>query len=102
MGPKSAGEESGADLRLQAAARLIPFWLIRRLKMAGHSYTPRSAPVVARRRLPGLRPVLFAVGLWCLPVGGASNTNSLEFETRPLEQGSIQWDINRSAAQELQ
>ena len=52
--------------------------------------------------MPGLRPVLFAVGLWCLPVGGASNTNSLEFETRPLEQGSIQWDINRSAAQELQ
>jgi CheY-like chemotaxis protein len=102
MGPKSAFDGLAAGLQWQAAARLIPFGLINQFKMAAQGF--------ARRMIPGVAPaawrksflILFAAGLWCIPWRGAADTNTCQFETPPLEPGSIKWQIDQRNAKELQ
>ncbi len=44
----------------------------------------------------------FAAGLWCLPLRGAADTNTYEFEKSLPKPGSIQWDINHRITKEHQ
>jgi len=102
MGPKSACDGLAAGLRLQAAARLIPFGLINRLKMAAKGAAHRMVPRVARASWTKPSLILFTAGLWCLPLRGATDTNACQFETPPPQRGSIQWEINQQIAKERQ
>ncbi len=102
MGLTSAFEGLAARLRSQAAARLKPFVLINQFKMAAQGFAHRMISGVARasRIRPSL--ILFTVGLWCLPLRGAMDRNTNQLETPPPQQGSIQWDLNHSNAEERQ
>ena len=46
--------------------------------------------------------IFFAAGLWCLPLRGAADTNTYEFEKSLPKPGSIQWDINHRITKERQ
>ena len=102
MGPKSAFDGLMAGLRPQAAARLLPFELINQFKMAAKDFARRLVPGVARASW--IRPclILATAGLWCIPLHGATDTNTCQFETPPLEPGSIKWQIDQRNAKELQ
>ena len=76
MGPKSACDRLAAGLRSQAAARLIPFGLINQLKMAAKDFAHRMVPGVARASWIKPSLILFTAGLWCLPMRGATDTNT--------------------------
>ena len=102
MGPKSAFDGLAAGLQSQAAARLIPFGLINQLKMAAKGFAHRMVPGVARASWIKPSLILFTAGLWCLPLRGATHTNTYQFETPPPQPGSIQWDIDQSVARERQ
>ena len=102
MGPKSAFDGLAAGLRSQAAARLIPFGLINQFKMAAKGFAHRMVPGVARASWIKPSLILFTAGLWCLPLRGAADTNTCEFETPPPEPGSIQWEIDQRIAKERQ
>ncbi len=102
MGPKSAFDRWAVGLRPHAAARLIPFGLINRFQLAAKGFAHRMVPRGARASWVKPSLVLFTAGLWCLPLRGATHTNTSEFETRPLQPGSIQWEINQSTARERQ
>ena len=102
MGPKSACDRLAAGLRSQAAARLIPFGLINQFKMAAKGFARRLVPGVARASWIKPSLILFTAGLWCLPLPGATDTNTREFETPPPQPGSIQWEINQRTAKEQQ
>ncbi len=102
MGPKSAFDGLAAGLRSQAAARLIPFGLINQLKMAAKGFAHRLVPGVARASGIKAFLIVFTAGLGCLPLRGATDTNTCEFETPPPQPGSIQWDINHDIAKERQ
>jgi CheY-like chemotaxis protein len=102
MGPKSAGDRMAAGLRWQAAVRLIPFGLVNRVKMAAQGFAHRM--VLGVLRTSSIKPflILLAAGLWCFPLPGATDTKTREFETPPLQPGSIQWEINQQTAREQQ
>jgi CheY-like chemotaxis protein len=102
MGPKSAFDGLVPGLRSQAAARLIPFGLINRFKMAAKGFAHRMISVVARASWMKSSLILFTAGLWCLPLDGATNTNTSEFEKSLPKPGSIQWEINNSITKERQ
>ena len=102
MGPKSAGDRLAAGLRLQAAARLIPFGLINQLKMAAQGFARRMVPGAARASWIKPFLVFLAAGFWCLPLPAATDANTREFETPPPRPGSIQWEINQSLNKEGQ
>ena len=59
-------------------------------------------PVVARASWMKSSLILFTAGLWCLPLRGATNTNTYEFEKSLPKPGSIQWEINNSITKERQ
>ncbi len=59
-------------------------------------------PAGARASWIKLSLILFTAGLWCLPLPGATNTNTREFETSPPQPGSIQWDNDQRIAKERQ
>ena len=102
MAPKFAFDGLVAGLRSQAAVRLILCGLINQFKIGAKSF--------ARRRTPGaagvswMKPslILLTAGLWCLPLRGATEANTFEFETPPPQPGSIQWEINQGVARESQ
>ena len=102
MGPKSAFDGLAAGLRSQAAARLIPFGLINQFKMVAKGFVHRMIPGVARASWIKSSLIFLMAGLWCLPLRGAADTNTCEFETPPPEPGSIQWETNHSIAKERQ
>jgi len=102
MGPKSAFNGLAAGLRSQPAARLIPFGLMNRLKMAAQAFARRMVPGVARASWINPSLILFVAGLWCLPLRGAADMNTGEFETPPPQPGSIQWEIIQQNARERQ
>ncbi len=102
MGPKSAFDGLAAGSRSQAAARLIPFGLMNQFNMAAKGLAHRMIPSVARASWINPALILFAAGLWCLPLHGATDTNTCQFETPPPEPGSIQWQIDHSIAKERQ
>ena len=102
MGPKLAFDELTACLRLQAAARLIPFGLINQFKMAAKGFPHRMVPGVARVPRIIAFLILFIAAIGCLPLRGDTETNTYEFETPPPQRGSIQWDVNQRIARERQ
>ena len=102
MGPKSACDRLAVGLRSQAAGRLNPFGLINRFKMAAKGFAHQMVPEVARASRIKPFPILLTVGLWCLPLPGAADTNTHEFETPPPQTGTIQWDIDQHIIRELQ
>ncbi len=102
MGLKSAFNGLAADLRSKAAARLIPLGLINRLEMAAKGFAHGLVPGVARASWIKLSLVLFTAGLWCLALRGATHTNTYGFEPPPPRPGSIQWDLDQSAARKRQ
>src|SRR5208283_5372697 len=102
MRPKSAGDRLAAGLRSQAAAQLIPFGLINQFNMAAKGFTHRMVSGVARASWIKPSLILLTAGLWCLPLPGATDTNTREFEMPPPQPGSSQWDINQRIAKELQ
>jgi CheY-like chemotaxis protein len=102
MGPKSELDELTAGLPSQAAAGLIPFGLINQFKMAAKDFARRRIPGVAQAARIRLSLILLAAGLGCLPLRGAANMKTSEFETPPPEPGSIQWDNNHRLTRESQ
>jgi CheY-like chemotaxis protein len=102
MGPKSAFGGLAASLRSQAAARLIPFGLTNQFKMAAKGFAHRMIPGVAWASWMNSFLILFTAGLWCLPLRGATGTNTSEFEKSLPKPGSIQWEINNRITKERQ
>ena len=87
MEPKSAFDGLAAGLRSQAAVRLIPFGLINQFKMAAKDFARRSVSGVARSSWIKPSLILFTAGLCCLPLRGAADTNSSEFENATTAAG---------------
>lgn len=102
MGPKSAFNGWTAGLRSQAAARLIPFGLMNQSTMVAKGFVHRMIPSVARASWIKSSLILAMAGLWYLPLRGAVDTNTCQFETPPPERGSIQWQTIHSIAKERQ
>lgn len=102
MRPKSAFVGLAAGLRSQAAARRIPFGLINQFKMAAKGFVHRTISGMARASWMKSSLTFFAAGLWCLPLRGAADTNTYEFEKSLPKPGSIQWDINHRITKEHQ
>ena len=59
-------------------------------------------PGVARASWIKPSLIFLTAGLWCLPMRGAADTNTCEFETPPPEPGSIQWETDHKIAKERQ
>ncbi|MGA2242273.1 MAG: response regulator [Verrucomicrobiota bacterium] len=70
--------------------------------MAAKGFAHRMVPGVARASWIKPSLILFTAGLWCLPLPGATDTNTREFETPPPQPGSIQWDIDQRTTKERQ
>ena len=103
MERKSANDRLAAGLRSQAGARLIPlFGLANQSKMAAKGLAHRMVPGAARRLWIRLFLIFFAAGLWCLPLLGATEINTSEFEMPPPLPGTIQWDMNQRIIKERQ
>jgi len=102
MGPKSAFHGLTAGWHTPTAARLMPFGLSHRLKMAAKGLVPRMVPGVARALWIKPSLILFTAGLWCFPLRGATHTNTYQFETPPPRPGTIQWEIDQSVARKRQ
>ena len=77
-GTEIAFDGLAAGLRSQAAVRLIPFGLINQLKMACERFCPSNGFLVWHGR-SWIKPslILFTAGLWCLPLRGATDTNTI-------------------------
>jgi CheY-like chemotaxis protein len=73
-----------------------------RFKMAAQAFARRMVPSVARASWIKPSLILFAAGFWCLPLRGAADMNTGEFETPPPQPGSIQWEIIQQNARERQ
>lgn len=102
MGPKSAFHGLAAGWQTPAVARLMPFGLNHRLKMAAKGLVHQMVPGLARALWIKPTLILFTAGLWCLPSHGATHTNTYQFETPPPRPGTIQWEINQSVARKRQ
>ena len=102
MGPKSAFHGLTAGGQTPTAARLLPLGLNPRLKMAAKSLLHRMVPGGARACWIKPSLILFTVVLWCLPLRGATRTNTYAYEAPPPRPGTIQWEIDQSVAKKRQ
>ncbi len=102
MGPTSASDRLTARLPLRAVAGLIPFGLLNRFKMAGTDFARLGFPGSARPFWLKPSLILLTAGFGCLPLVGATNTNTAAFETPPPEPRSLQWDANHRLTRERQ
>ena len=102
MGLKSACDRLAAGLQAQAAARRKPFGLMNRLVMEANRIVRQMISGPGKTLPVKLLLILFAAGPGCLPLRGATDTNTFEFETPPPQPGSIQWETDHQAARELQ
>jgi CheY-like chemotaxis protein len=70
--------------------------------MAAKGFAHRLVDGVAQASWIKPAWILFMAGLWCLPLRGATHTNTYQFETPSPRPGTIQWDIDQSVARKRQ